>query len=280
MSTLAKVFIVVNLFLTGTYVFLVASLLAQKNDYREKLREKQNETKTMVTDKENEIKVRKEEIEGVKQEISVKLDEIQKEKLLTENARSHIRILEDRKAEKEQKLPEVEKIQRELEDQIAKKEKDNRDLRNQKDALEQLFSQMQDEQQQGVSAKDGVQEELKTVYARVTEISEELASEQDKLGATGFHGTHLTFRDLKHTAGPDIDGKIVAISPGSNQVMINVGESKSVALKTMFIVFRGNDYIGRIEVEQVFPEMSAARIVERGPGAQIQEGDNASTRLK
>ena len=105
MSTLAKVFIVVNLFLTGTYVFLVASLLAQKNDYREKLREKQNETKTMVTDKENEIKVRKEEIEGVKQEISVKLDEIQKEKLLTENARSHIRILEDRKAEKEQKLP-------------------------------------------------------------------------------------------------------------------------------------------------------------------------------
>lgn len=266
MSTLAKVFIVVNLFLTGTYVFMAASLLAQKNDYREKLREKQNETLQMVTEKENEIKGLKEQVEGVKKEISEKLDDIQKERLITENTRSFIRVLEDRKAEKDQKLDSVEKYQRELEDQIAKKEKDNRDLRNQKDSLEQLFSQMQDEQQQAVSAKDGVHEELKTVYARVTEIAEELAAEQEKLGSSGFHGTRVSFDDLKHTAGPKIDGKIVAVSPGSNQVMLSVGESKKVTPKTLFLVYRGNEYVGRIEVEQVFPEMSAARIVERAPG--------------
>src|SRR5262245_26980219 len=102
MSTLAKVFITINLFLTGVYVFMVAALLAQKNDYREKVAEERKKLEEQVNIFKEDIVNAKKEVESTQEEIAKQLERIQEEKALAETYRSHIRVLEDRKAEKEQ----------------------------------------------------------------------------------------------------------------------------------------------------------------------------------
>lgn len=282
MSTLAKIFIIVNLFLTFGYVFLVAALLAQKNDYRERVLEQQKTAEEMIKQRQDAILMQKQEIATVKEEIVGKIDEIHKARMLSENYASHLRVLRDRKAEKEAKLPQLEGAKSALDQEISAKEDDNRALRKQKEELGEWLNQMQDEQRDAVDAKDAVQEEVRQAYQQVTEFAEQLNATQEDISKQTMKvgGGGMDYRDLRYIGGKDIDARVMAVSPGSNQIMLNVGENKELLEKTHLLVYRNGAYIAEVEVDQVFGEMSAARIISSAPGQKVQEGDSASTKLK
>lgn len=286
MSTLAKIFIVVNLFLTFGYVFLVAALLAQKNDYREKLNEQQKIAEEAIKQRDDAIIAQKQEIEKEKEEILTRLDSLHQERVLSENYLSHKRDLQDQKAEKEAKLPKLEASKGELQQEIDKKEDDNRSLRKVKEELSDWLNQIQEEQTVASDAKGAVQEELRGVYNEVTELAEQLGAAQEAVSkeSAGLRNTNLDVNNIRYIGGKSgaksIDAKIIAVSPSANQVMMNVGESKGVADGTRFLVYRASVLVAEIEVEQTFPEMCAARVISSVPGQKIAEGDGASTKFK
>jgi hypothetical protein len=71
--------------------------------------------------------------------------------------------------------------------------------------------------------------------------------------------------------GVDMDGGIVILSAGAED-----GVEKEVK----FFLYRGDEYVGRIEVDRVLPTKSAARIVEAMTATSIHPGDSALTRFK
>jgi hypothetical protein len=76
-----------------------------------------------------------------------------------------------------------------------------------------------------------------------------------------------------------IEGKVLAVRPEVNLVMLSVGSDDGVKKGFRFTVYRGEQYLGKIEVETVFSDMSSARILTDWTKDQIKENDDASTRV-
>ena len=82
-------------------------------------------------------------------------------------------------------------------------------------------------------------------------------------------------------AQPLIEGRVLevnrTIEPGL--VALNVGAESGVQRGFVFHVFRGEQYLGKVRVENVRPTMSTALIQGTFEGRDLRQGDQAATRL-
>ena len=92
-------------------------------------------------------------------------------------------------------------------------------------------------------------------------------------------------RDLVYgpgTALPQvaIHGKVLAVRPQVNLVMVSVGKDDQVRKGYRFTVYRDEEYIGKVEVENVFNDMCSARILPDWTKKSIKEGDDVSSGMR
>lgn len=78
---------------------------------------------------------------------------------------------------------------------------------------------------------------------------------------------------------PPIDAKIVAVDAKAKLVVLSVGRNQKVAKGYNFTVYRGNSFVGKVLVFEVYPDLSGARILFTKEGASVEQGDSASTSL-
>ncbi len=81
------------------------------------------------------------------------------------------------------------------------------------------------------------------------------------------------------TPAPPIDGRVLAVRKDVNLVMLSVGSDDGVKPGFKFTIFRNDVYIGIVNVEKVFHDMSSARIIPDLTPKEISEGDSAATRV-
>lgn len=70
---------------------------------------------------------------------------------------------------------------------------------------------------------------------------------------------------------PGFEGKVMSINEQSNFVIVDIGEKRGLRVGDTLGVYRGPDYIARLEVLQVRPDIAAADLKEQS--AQIKVGD-------
>lgn len=75
-----------------------------------------------------------------------------------------------------------------------------------------------------------------------------------------------------------IRGRVTGVDPKLGLVVLDVGEADGVRERYAFTVYRGESYVGRVVVSQVFPDYCAARY-SRDMRADVAVGDEAATRL-
>lgn len=79
-----------------------------------------------------------------------------------------------------------------------------------------------------------------------------------------------------------IDAKVIASIPDQNLVMLSVGKAEEVKVGYKFTVFRQGDYIGKVEIIEIHPNMSAGRVLmelNNSKGLKMERGDDAKTGL-
>ncbi len=76
---------------------------------------------------------------------------------------------------------------------------------------------------------------------------------------------------------PDVKGKIASVDEENDLVVLNVGENQGVRKNFNFTVFRGDKFVAKVNVLQIFDNYCAAQVVTRK--LPIELGDNAWTRL-
>jgi hypothetical protein len=83
------------------------------------------------------------------------------------------------------------------------------------------------------------------------------------------------------TGVPQIDGAVLGIdtSVAPGLVAINAGVDKNVKRGHTFEIFDGATYKGQVRIEFVHADMSSGLIVRTVPGQTIRQGDSATTRL-
>ena len=84
-----------------------------------------------------------------------------------------------------------------------------------------------------------------------------------------------------HTIQPKkvIRGKVTGVDKALGLVILNIGQRHEVAKGYSFIVFRGDEYVGKIIVDEVFPDMSATHYDKPSMKMDVEVGDDVTTRL-
>ena len=77
-----------------------------------------------------------------------------------------------------------------------------------------------------------------------------------------------------------IHAKVTAVRPEVTVVMLSVGSDDGVKEPYRFTIYRGERYIGKVEVTKVFADTSAAKVLPDWMKEEIREGDDASTSVQ
>jgi hypothetical protein len=76
---------------------------------------------------------------------------------------------------------------------------------------------------------------------------------------------------------PRIEGIVAAVRPEDRLVVLSVGKDQKVMPGYVFSVRRGPEYIGKVEVIEVYDDLSGARITYVDESQQIAPGDQVET---
>lgn len=280
---MTKAFIIVNCILSILFFAVSIVLLSHQFDYRMMYLE----TKF---DLENEVN-------GLKEDVANKTEEVetyQKDKIASEERFLH-RDLEyknekGRREELDRQLGEysskfgsmqedIKNIQERLADKdnhIARLEKEKDDLKERKEEAIRDREEAKEEQQRLALQLSDLQGELAEKEKLLQKSEKELSEAKMIIKSVQDSGISITsaFQRTK-----PMNGQVVAVSKEVNIVMLSVGEDEGVAKGDKFTVYRGGQFIGQVVVEELYKDMSAARIIKDMTTKEIQKGDSVTTRL-
>ena len=80
---------------------------------------------------------------------------------------------------------------------------------------------------------------------------------------------------------PPIDAIVQAVGDGANAklVVLSVGRDQKVQEGFKFTVYRGDKFIGKVQVVKVYEDLAGARVLFTQEGESVQIGDKAATQL-
>jgi myosin heavy subunit len=283
MSSIAKIFIFINFILSIAYMVIAGTLLAQKWDYKQMLidqaqkatREKQVQEEKLK-DAEGKVANLQESLNNVTSRAIQLNVELNKTKDIYDEAKRTNDSLNE-------KIANLEVSYKDINSKIGEKDARINELETARD-------QAKEEKEDAIRAKESAQEEQLVVQTELNNIKGEIA-EKEKIvqrqqrelleakqiiSAAEKQGVRL---DLLYTREKPVDGFITAVSKKLPLVMISLGSDDNIEKGYQFTVYRGNNYIGTVVIEDVYKDASAARIIKDKTRQKIQKGDSVTTRF-
>jgi len=283
MSNIAKSFIVINFVLSVLFLGFAATLLSQKWDYRQmyletayryeiqnqKLEEKLKESDTRLKSLNETIVEAKKTTKEVKEE-NIRLNKENDE-------------LKRKNQEYTTNLASIGADIKEINNRLDKKESQISELEAAKNRQKEIA-------EEAIKAKEEAQDEQQRMEIQLSNLQGEMADKEKQLQR--LEKEMLEARQIIRTvreAGVNIpslvkktkplDGTIIAVSNEVPLVMISLGTDESVEKGYQFTVYRGSQFIGQIVVEEVYKDMSAARVIKEMTVKSVQKGDSITTRI-
>lgn len=150
------------------------------------------------------------------------------------------------------------------------------DLTQARNDMKQLSGQLAQLQTERDTAKQQLAdaEEAKgELESKVMELSNERPTvELEKILVNGdqIRGGQTIFAGGKVSTD---DGQVVVVNREYDFIVMNLGRNHGLAIGQEFQVFRNDEVMGRVKVEKVYDELSAAAIVQETQPDTIREGD-------
>ena len=295
MSTLAKVFVVLNLILAVAFCFMTLTLYSKRTDFKDRW---ETTTRTLAKTKDlmqKEIDDWKEKWNASDRELTSKKQSLKD--LASTLKRQEIEIKEQKdelnKAKETIVANEIliDKQRKELDRRHSQIDEMHKIIQNQQRAL----TVSKENEQQARRGKIDMENQLNTKIQQYKDLAKEkrkveteLAHQNAILGSLRDHGVpieRIVFGELGIGAdivkGPPIHAKVLAVDNAVNLVMLSVGQDDGVRKGYQFTVYRKDEYIGKVLVERTFRDMCSARIIlpDLAQGKTIKENDNAATRV-
>ena len=283
MSPIGRIFLVLNLILSAAFLGWASNSLAQTENFKTKLAQKETELAEAKKASEEEIADLNTQLRSKTQEAS---DRSQERDSARDESTRLTSSLSGEKSEKEKLYGDVTKIQATLGDYqgtidrlTSEKDQANQRREEAEQARDEAIAAQTSAEQAQRDAEDARQEAERTIAALETELTtrkEELASLDTKLSML-VEQTGISLDTLMPQE--KVDGSVLAVDAKTGLVMLNVGAEHGVKRGYAFDVWSGNQYKGQVVVQNVQAQMSSATIKTPVQGAQIRQGDLASTRM-
>lgn len=285
MSSIAKIFIVVNLLLSALTLGWASTHLGVAENYKNQLATAETAAAAVVESKDAEIAG----LRGDVGDLEASRDSVRSEKDQAvamrdrngsdlEQSRAEANTLRARLDSIDSTLGDYQTTNENLQ---GRWEQSQGDLATAVEARREAESGQEDALAAETVAQTGLDSANRSIAGlrtEVTSLGKQLANSQTEVAllaeATGTDPASLISQ-------PQIDGVLlqVDLSITPALVAINKGSADNVKRGYTFDVFSQGVYKGRVRVENVQDNMCTASILSTYNGAQMAQGDNASTKL-
>jgi len=100
----------------------------------------------------------------------------------------------------------------------------------------------------------------------------------EKLLANGVPVQQLIGEDTAATQAYISDAQVLAVRPDVGLVMISAGTQQNVKAGYTFTISRGDQYVAKVQVDRVYPDMCSAKVITGMQKQEIQVHDEARSR--
>ncbi len=175
-----------------------------------------------------------------------------------------------------------ETLTRSIEDREREITRLTKDLDQAKDESSQVSHQigkLQSERDEAKRQLAELERAKNDLEAKLMAMDQQPTVELDKVlvngGASGAAVGGGMVMPVSTTSSPGAasDGQVVVINREYDFVVVNLGKNHGVAVGQEFQIARGKEVLGRVKVEKVYDELSAAAILPDSKKSSIREGD-------
>jgi hypothetical protein len=166
------------------------------------------------------------------------------------------------------------------------------DVKAKDDAIVQLRTAVGDREKQvqaGLAKIDELDKTLKQKDAQIGSLDnqllelkkkhEELARTEQRFEAIVADFVRRGF-SITQLEVPPINGYVVGVDTEQSVAVINQGSKAGVKPATQFTVYRDSALVGTLEIQDVYAEMAAGRVIRLADAMQVQIGDSATTEVR
>lgn len=286
MSTIGKVFVVLNLLLAGIFLGYASTSLGTKAESKRTLeaeRAAHEETRTTLTEERDRATGEVASLRRTNQDRDAQISDLQgqlsRAELDRDAARQENAALN---ASVDQLSADISTINTTLESIEQAKDaavaarvaaEDERDQAN--DERDQAISDRRDAQ----DATRAREQQIASLEAELESTKTDLDRRKVELAAlVEYTGTPLS----AITAQKAIEAAVLGVKyegAGNGLVSLNVGSADEVVPGYVFDIHTGNQYKGRVKVLTVYENICSAEIIAPEPGTKMAQGDSASSVL-
>jgi hypothetical protein len=278
MNQVARVFVVINLFLAAGFLMAAATFLKQTTNWKVLHGESVSERERTVTSKDAEIAKLRSEIATYNSDLQQSRNKVSSLEQDKSDLSTRLKSAEDGKATAEQSTEREQGAVRIAASAVEAMKGEIAKLAEQVDRYKSDAVAAQKERDAAVTAKADA-EKLKDESERTGHGLEDTIK-QLNLRITGLESTLATYTG---TYPPPVakdqavvEGTVIRYDPARNVVEINRGRKHNVTIGHQLDIVRGSNYIGEVLIDSVLDETSIGHVSLKNLGRQPQSGDTAT----
>ncbi len=269
MSTLAKIFIVLNMLVGVAFAFASLTLYSKRIHWAEQTQKAMAESDRLY-EAWQKLNTKYIEYQGKMEKDKVALEK--EVNNLSEQLNEQTQDNQTLQETNDRLVKDIDRINDRLSDlraQIEEKEKRNRDLQ---EAIDKEIQRASDFKQAKEHAETRVIEVMADLREAENEMMNLAQSNAQMLKKIAIQANMID--KYVSIVGPDptvkmvgdevvpIRGRVVKVSEEYKLVILDVGEKDKVKQGMEFIVSRGAQYIGKVRIRKVYPKLSSATFVK------------------
>jgi len=282
MSSIGKIFVIINLVLSVLVLGAAGALLKKTEATKSQVQTAQSERDTAKADLDkarSEFAEREKALNADKQQLTEAKNDLD---VARQGLQNNVARLE---ADNQGLRNDVSKINASLaaiQSSFSTTQQRVVELTDQNTQLNQQMIDAKAKANDAATAQGKAESELQTAQAQIDELqgklsaSEEEGSTAKKLvevaKAAGFDATTIM-------AMPHIEANLAEVDEQYGFVVLDKGKKDSVERGFTFEIHRDGNYLGRVKVDEIYDDYATARIEIKAPGAKMQRFDHASTYL-
>jgi hypothetical protein len=285
MSSIGKIFVVLNLVLAAAFVGWAANAVNNSGEWKKKY----EDATAAATKEKAQLETELSKVRADNQQIQNDKNKAISDK--DEAGRALARVQQELKDEQSKNAAlnaDITKISTTLEQINASKDKAVDDAKKAvaaQKAAEEAKRAAEDAKAAAETAQADLEGKLRTAEEQIAGLEKEktsLAKERQSLQTsldTLVANTGVKLSDFQNV--PKIEGAVLGVetSVAPGLVAINVGSNKGVKRGYTFEIYDGGTYKGQVRVEFVHADMCSGLITRTAPGQSMRQGDGATTRL-
>jgi hypothetical protein len=283
MSQLARIFVVVNFLLAAGFLYAAAMFLGLNNEWKIKHTQLTKDTVTERTQRDAREKEQKTRIDELTRESQTLKEE---RSTLSGNLTQLTTANNAAEADKKAKDAALAKEQGLVASANEALKRAQDELTKRTDEANKLRTDAQTAQTAERTANDNL-----------TKLNDEIIAHKNTIGELEKTKTELTakvdeleiVKRVAQEAGVDVgalllqpaiaDAKVIGVDMDMKLVQVNAGSTQKLSRGATLDIVRGGNYVGRIKIDQVYPNSSAGTISVLKPGESVQVGDRATNTL-